>query len=190
VELACPTCWSSGRGRANAAAAFAADAPEPYLDPVQVQTAVTALARRSSGEDGDDPYADPARPAGADGKRLVRRSSGSRPISMRRWPGWPSCVDAGRPSAHRGRNYNPGWNLVFELDHLLTVSEAITAEREAADREPRGAQPARLSGPDDTRWNGNQQRDLAGRRRNMAVTTAPLPPLTDELRGLLRSTDH
>ena len=25
-----------------------------------------------------------------------------------------------------GRAYNPGWNLVFELDNLLTVSEAIT----------------------------------------------------------------
>ena len=51
-----------------------------------------------------------------------------------------------------GRAYNPGWNLVFELGHLLTVSEAIT--RSARQRtESRGAH-SRLDYPatDDASW--------------------------------------
>ncbi len=48
--------------------------------------------------------------------------------------------------ASGGRVYNPGWNLVFELDHLLTVSEAIA--RSARQRtESRGAH-SRLDYPD------------------------------------------
>ena len=80
---------------------------------------------------------------------------------------------------------------MFELDHLLTVSEAIT--RSARLRtESRGAH-SRLDYPatDDARWGTRQQRRLTrpptGRWRS---TTAPLPPMPDELRGLLRSGDH
>jgi succinate dehydrogenase / fumarate reductase flavoprotein subunit len=89
-----------------------------------------------------------------------------------------------------GRTYNPGWNLVFELDHLLTVSEAIA--RSARQRtESRGAH-SRLDYPatDDAQWgslNTVISRDLEG---SMAVTTAPLLPMPDELRALLRSGDH
>ncbi len=68
-----------------------------------------------------------------------------------------------------GRTYNPGWNLVFELDHLLTVSEAIA--RSARQRtESRGAH-SRLDYPatDDAHWgtlNIVVSRDLDG---SMAV---------------------
>ena len=51
-----------------------------------------------------------------------------------------------------GRAYNPGWNLVFELRNLLTVSEAIT--RSARQRtESRGAH-SRIDFPatDDDAW--------------------------------------
>ena len=62
----------------------------------------------------------------------------------RRWSA--VCVDGGRA-------YNPGWNLVFELGSLLTVSEAVA--RSALQRtESRGAH-SRLDypDPDDARWN-------------------------------------
>ena len=61
----------------------------------------------------------------------------------RRWAA--VCVDGGRA-------FNPGWNLVFELGNLLTVSEAIT--RSARQRtESRGAH-SRLDFPDtdDETW--------------------------------------
>ncbi len=55
----------------------------------------------------------------------------------RRWAA--VCVDGGRA-------YNPGWNLVFEVGNLLTVSEAIT--RSARQRtESRGAH-SRLDFPE------------------------------------------
>ena len=60
--------------------------------------------------------------------------------------------------ASGGRIYNPGWNLVFELDHLLTISEAIT--RSARERtESRGAH-SRLDFPatDDGAWGQRQRR--------------------------------
>ena len=54
-----------------------------------------------------------------------------------------------RSRATGGRVYNPGWNLVFELDHLLIVSEAIA--RSARQRtESRGAH-SRLDYPGDRR---------------------------------------
>jgi succinate dehydrogenase / fumarate reductase flavoprotein subunit len=88
-------------------------------------------------------------------------------------------------SAAGGRAYNPGWNLVFELDHLLTVSEAIT--RSARERkESRGAH-SRLYHPatDDATWgkvNVVVAREPDG---SMAVTTTPLPAMPDELLALL-----
>ena len=63
-----------------------------------------------------------------------------------------------------GRVYNPGWHLVFELDHLLTVSEAITRSAQVADREPRRAQPARLPGDRRRRLGPRQQRRRPRRR--------------------------
>jgi succinate dehydrogenase / fumarate reductase flavoprotein subunit len=172
-----------------AAAAFAADGAEPYMDPVQVQTAVGALGAPLDRDEGDDPYA-----IQRDLQDLMQRLVGIFRIESdldealaglaelrRRW----TTVRAGG-----GRAYNPGWNLVFELDHLLTVSEAIA--RSARTRtESRGAH-SRLDYPatDDAHWgalNTVTSRDLDG---SMAVTTAPLLPMPDELRGLLRSGDH
>jgi succinate dehydrogenase / fumarate reductase flavoprotein subunit len=96
---------------------------------------------------------------------------------------WQSvCVDG-------GRTFNPGWNLVFELGNLLTVSEAVA--RSARQRtESRGAH-SRLDFPDtdDDVWgqrNSVVARDGDGR---MTVSTAPLPDMDDELRGLLAA-DH
>ena len=147
-----------------AAAAAAARAPDPYLDPVQVQTAVGALAAPLEREEGDDPYA-----IQRDLQELMQRLVGIFRIQSdldealiglaelrRRWT---------RVRATGGRIYNPGWNLIFELDHLLTVSEAIA--RSARQRtESRGAH-SRLDYPGHRRrpLGRAQHRGLTGPRR-------------------------
>ena len=95
----------------------------------------------------------PARPAGDDaaaGRHLPGRGGPDEALGQ--------LADAA-PSlaavrATGGRAYNPGWNLVFELGNLLTVSEAIT--RSALQRtESRGAH-SRLDYPvtDEATWGG------------------------------------
>jgi succinate dehydrogenase / fumarate reductase flavoprotein subunit len=96
---------------------------------------------------------------------------------------WQSvCVEG-------GRTFNPGWNLVFELGNLLTVSEAVA--RSASQRtESRGAH-SRLDFPDtdDDVW-GHQNSVIAkGDDGRMIASTAPLPEMDDELHGLLAA-DH
>jgi succinate dehydrogenase / fumarate reductase flavoprotein subunit len=81
--------------------------------------------------------------------------------------------------------YNPGWNLVFELRNLLTVSRAVTLS--ALQRtESRGAH-SRVDYPeqDDRNWGGINSvicRDADGR---MMVARSGVPPMASELRGLL-----
>ncbi|HSL98278.1 MAG TPA: hypothetical protein VK831_06870, partial [Candidatus Deferrimicrobiaceae bacterium] len=87
--------------------------------------------------------------------------------------------------APRGRAYNPGWNLVFDMRNLLTVSEAIT--RSALQRtESRGAH-SRLDHPtaDDAGWGGLNSVVQRGPDGAMKVGTSPLVPMSDELRALL-----
>ena len=89
-----------------------------------------------------------------------------------------------------GRTYNPGWHLVFELDHLLTVSEAIT--RSAKWRtESRGAH-SRLDfpGTDDEGWGRVNTVIARGDDGSMTVSLANLPEMEPELRALLGSSDH
>jgi succinate dehydrogenase / fumarate reductase flavoprotein subunit len=96
---------------------------------------------------------------------------------------WASvCVDGGRA-------FNPGWNLVFELGNLLTVSEAIA--RSARQRtESRGAH-SRLDFPDtdDDGWGQRNSVVARGDDGRMTAFSAPLPDMDDELRGLLAA-DH
>ncbi len=176
----------TGRAAADQAAAMT---DEPYLDPVQVQVAVTTLAAPLERTEGEDPYA-----IQRDLQEMMQRLVGifreesdlaealDRLAELRtRW-----CA----VRATGGRAYNPGWNLVFELDHLLTISEAIT--RSARLRtESRGAH-SRLDFPatDDAKW--GKFNIAVGRATDgtMTARTTPLPLLTDELRSLLRSGDH
>jgi succinate dehydrogenase / fumarate reductase flavoprotein subunit len=92
------------------------------------------------------------------------------------------CVDG-------GRTFNPGWNLVFELGNLLTVSEAVT--RSARQRtESRGAH-SRLDFPDtdDAGWGQRNSVIAKGDDGRMTAFTAPVLDMDDELRGLLAA-DH
>jgi succinate dehydrogenase/fumarate reductase flavoprotein subunit len=79
---------------------------------------------------------------------------------------------------------------VFELDHLLTISEAIT--RSARSRtESRGAH-SRLDHPatDDASWGHLNNVVARGADGSMTVSLVPLPEMTAELRALLGNGDH
>ena len=178
-----------GARAGRAAAARAAGEPDPYLDPVQVADAVAAMAAPFERTDGEDPYA-----VQRDLQEMMGRLVGifrveadldeaiARLAELRgRWA---------RIRAAGGRVYNPGWNLVFDLDHLLTVSQAIALSARQR-TESRGAH-SRLDHPgtDEKRWghlNSVISRDLDGA---MTVGTSPLPAMTDELRGLLGAGAH
>jgi succinate dehydrogenase / fumarate reductase flavoprotein subunit len=178
-----------GARAGRAAAAGAAVAADPYLDPVQVEEAVADMAAPLERSEGEDPYAVQrelqdimGRLVGifrveADLDQAIARLVDLR----RRWAGI---------RATGGRAYNPGWNLVFDLDHLLTVSEAMA--RSARQRtESRGAH-SRLDFPatDDQAWGHLNSVISRGQDGTMSVTTSPLPAMPDELRSLLGAGGH
>ena len=178
-----------GARAGRAAAERAAGEPDPYLDPVQVEDAVGAMAAPLERSDGEDPYA-----VQRDLQEMMGRLVGiyrveadldeavERLAELR--ARWANVRTTG------GRVYNPGWNLVFELDHLLTVSEAIT--RSARQRtESRGAH-SRLDHPatDEETWGHLNSVISRGPDGAMTVTTSPLPAMPDELRGLLAAGGH
>ena len=179
-----------GARTGDAAAAHAAGAAgDPYVDPVQVQTAVVALSAPLERSDGEDPYA-----IQRDLQEMMQRLVGIfrveadldealRHLAELR-ERWRSVRATG------GRVFNPGWHLVFELDHLLTISEAI-ARSARLRTESRGAH-SRLDHPasDDTHWGKVNAVVARSPDGTMAVTTTPLPDMTDELRSLLGSSDH
>jgi succinate dehydrogenase / fumarate reductase flavoprotein subunit len=178
-----------GARTGGAAASFAAASPEPYMDPVQVQTAITELGAPLDRPEGEDPYAI-QRDLQATMQRLVGIFRVEADLDealteiaelRRRW----TVV-----RATGGRTYNPGWHLVFELDHLLTVSEAI-ARSARLRTESRGAH-SRLDHPatDDARWGEINSLVTRAPDGSMSVATAPLPPMTDEMRSLLGPSAH
>jgi succinate dehydrogenase / fumarate reductase, flavoprotein subunit len=171
-----------------AAAAYAAGKEgEPYLDPVQVQAASATLSEPLERQDGEDPYAI-QRDLQETMQRLVGifRVEADLDEAVQRLAElrtrWRSVRSTG------GRAYNPGWNLVFELGNLLTVSEAIA--RAARHRtESRGAH-SRLDHPatDDTSWSKRNIALVRDADGTMVVRTSPIPEMSDELRDLLGTT--
>ena len=172
-----------GQRTGAAAAAEAATLDEiPQVDPVQVRAALDELAAPFRPEPGQDPYRLHEElmetmqslvgifRTEADLHEAVGRLAGL----YARWPG----IRIGG-----GRAYNPALGLIFELRNLLIVSEAIA--RSARQRkESRGAH-SRIDYPDpDKAWaKKNIVVRLAG--ETMKVSTAALPPLSDELRRLI-----
>jgi succinate dehydrogenase / fumarate reductase flavoprotein subunit len=161
---------------------------EPHMDPVQTRSALRDLEAPLERRAGEIPYEVLRDLQAVMQQRVgifrVQEDLDAALIELadlrKRWQS--VCVDG-------GRTFNPGWNLVFELGNLLTVSEAVA--RSARQRtESRGAH-SRLDFPDtdDDVWgqrNSVVARDGDGR---MTVSTAPLPDMDDELRGLLAA-DH
>ena len=176
------------RTGAGASRHAAAQGAEPHLDPVQIGEAANDLAAPLERTEGEDPYA-----VQRDLQPMMQSLVGIFRVEADLVAAIAQLADLRlRAAAVRvsgGRVYNPGWNLVFELRNMLTVSEAIA--RSALQRtESRGAH-SRLDFPvtDDAAW-GHQNSVVArGADGAMTVTTAPLPTMPDELRGLLGS-DH
>src|SRR3954469_19621563 len=172
-----------------AAAAHAAAGGAPYVDPVQVRRATADLVAPLERTDGEDPYAI-ARDLQDTMQRLVgifRVESDLDEALVQlaalreRWRSVRAIGD---------RTYNPGWHLVFEVDHLLTISEAIT--RSARWRtESRGAH-SRLDfpGTDDEGWGRVNTLIVRGDDGTMTVSLMSLPDMTPELRALLGSSGH
>ena len=176
------------RTGAGASRHAAAQGAEPHLDPVQIGEAANDLAAPLERTEGEDPYA-----VQRDLQPMMQSLVGIFRVEADLVAAIAQLADLRlRAAAVRvtgGRVYNPGWNLAFELRNMLTVSEAIA--RSALQRtESRGAH-SRLDFPvtDDAAW-GHQNSVVArGADGAMTVTTAPLPSMPDELRGLL-GLDH
>ena len=166
------------------AAAHAAAQGDPYLDPVQVREAAADLVAPLERAEGEDPYA-----IQRDLQAMMQRLVGIFRVEADLTEAieelaelrarWRSVRVGG------GRAYNPGWNLVFELGNLLTVSEAI-ARAALLRTESRGAH-SRLDFPatDEKRWGGVNSVVARSADGSMTVATAPLPAMPDALRDLL-----
>jgi succinate dehydrogenase / fumarate reductase flavoprotein subunit len=174
-----------GARTGTAAASLAATRQgESWLDPVQVQAANAELAAPLERPEGDDPYAIQRDLQDMMGRLVgifrtqadLDEAIGHLAELRRRWR---------TVRTRGGRAYNPGWNLVFELGNLLTVSEAIA--RSALQRtESRGAH-SRIDypEPDDARWSGLNSVVARTADGSMSVKASPLPAMPDELRSLL-----
>jgi len=176
--------------RAGVAAAelAASRSGEAYVDPVQIQAGARELDAPLERQDGEDPYAI-QRDLQSTMQRLVGiyreeadLDEAIREIAelRRRW---------GSIKVTGGRAFNPGWNLVFELGNLLTVSEAIA--RSARQRtESRGAH-SRLDHPatDDRTWGDRNSVVSRSADGSMQVYTTSLPTMRSELEELLAA-DH
>jgi len=172
------------RTGAGAASYASRIADQPHVDPVQIMDAQRELAAPLERTSGEDPYAI-ARDLQSTMQRLVGifredtdLADALAELAVLQTRAESVCVDGGRA-------YNPGWNLVFELRNLLTISEAVT--RSARLRtESRGAH-SRLDFPDtdDKRW--GKVNCVVSRAADgaMDVRTAPLPKMPKELRALL-----
>ncbi|MBA2299707.1 MAG: fumarate reductase/succinate dehydrogenase flavoprotein subunit [Chloroflexi bacterium] len=176
------------RTGAAAAAVAAASEGEPHLDPVQVQRAARDLAAPLERQDGEDPYA-----IQRDLQTMMQRLVGIFRVEAELDEAIRELAELRRRWANvrvmGGRTFNPGWDLVFELANLLTISEAIA--RSALQRtESRGAH-SRLDYPetDAAGWGGRNSAVAPALDGTMNVYTTPIPAMPDELRGLLAG-DH
>jgi len=168
------------------AAAYAAGKPDAYTDPVQVAQAARALQAPLDRVGGEDAYA-----LQRDLQTMMQSLVGifrveadlaealDRLAALR--ARWANIGVTG------GRAYNPGWNLVFELGHLLTVSEAITLSARQR-TESRGAH-SRIDYPatDDAGWGDKNSVIRRAKDGSMEVRTGSLPAMTPELKALLGS---
>jgi succinate dehydrogenase / fumarate reductase flavoprotein subunit len=174
------------RTGAAAARRAATVTASPYLDPVQVQVANSALAAPLERADGEDAYAIQRDLQEMMGRLVgIYRMEAELDEAIRELAELRARWRAVRATG--GRAYNPGWNLVFELGNLLTVSEAIA--RSARQRtESRGAH-SRLDFPatNDKTWGDRNSTVARGADGSMTVRATPLPTMSDELRGLLDS---
>ena len=172
--------------RTGAAAAASAATPtrEPYLDPIQVQRGLDELAAPLERAAGEDPYAI-QRELQATMQSLVGIFRTEADLNTALGELAALKVRHADACVGGGRAFNPGWNLVFEVGNLLTVSEAV-ARSARLRTESRGAH-SRLDFPmtDDAAWGGVNSVVSRAENGAMRVATVALPPLSGELRTLL-----
>jgi succinate dehydrogenase / fumarate reductase flavoprotein subunit len=172
--------------RTGAAAAGYASrhAGSAYVDPAQAQRAARELAAPLERPDGEDPYA-VQRDLQATMQALVGIFREERDLVEAldrlteletRW---------GSIKVDGGRVFNPGWDLVFELRNLLTVSRAVTLSARQR-TESRGAHSrVDYPGQDDANWGGVNSVICRGPDGSMMVARTGVPPMAAELRQLL-----
>jgi succinate dehydrogenase / fumarate reductase flavoprotein subunit len=171
------------RAGAGAAAHAAKTSGVPYVDPVQVREAERELEEPLAAGGGEDPYR-LREELQSTMQSLVGifRIAEDLEEALRRIDS--IRVRAERLCASGPRTFNPGWNLVFELQNMIDVAEAVT--RSALQRtESRGAH-SRLDYPStDPKW-GRVNSVVARDGNEMRVTTAPLPKMPDTLREIVQ----
>jgi succinate dehydrogenase / fumarate reductase flavoprotein subunit len=81
------------------------------------------------------------------------------------------------------RMFNPGWHLSYDLQSMLTISEAVTRSA-LARRESRGAH-SRIDYPSlDATW-GKQNNVVSSQKGAMMLRQEPVPAMPEELQKLL-----
>jgi succinate dehydrogenase / fumarate reductase flavoprotein subunit len=170
------------RAGAGAAAFARTEAAVPDADSDQLEVELVDLAAPFRRPDGENPYHLQAELQDTmqslvgiyrsedDLQEAIRRIADLR----RRWY---------RSRVIGDRAYNPGWNLVFELRNLLTVSEAVA--RSALQRkESRGAHSRLDFTQADPEW-GKLNSVVTVDGDAMRVATSPLPEMPEELREVI-----
>jgi succinate dehydrogenase / fumarate reductase flavoprotein subunit len=126
-----------GKRAGDAAAAFARHNPAPGIDPAEVARATAEALEPFERTGGENPYQiqHELQDVMQDLVGIVRRQE-----EMEQALDAVAALQqrAQRTSVAGNREYNPGWHTALDLEHLLTVSEAVT--RAALERkESRGA---------------------------------------------------
>jgi succinate dehydrogenase / fumarate reductase flavoprotein subunit len=172
------------RAGAGAAAFARTEAAVPDADSDQLEVELVDLAAPFRRPDGENPYHLQAELQDTmqslvgiyrsedDLQEAIRRIADLR----RRWY---------RSRVIGDRAYNPGWNLVFELRNLLTVSEAV-ARSALQRRESRGAHSRLDFTQADGEW-GKLNSVVTVDGDAMRVGTSPLPEIPEALKEIIAS---
>jgi succinate dehydrogenase / fumarate reductase flavoprotein subunit len=93
-------------------------------------------------------------------------------------------AQASKVAVRGNREYNPGWHTALDLQHLLTVSEAIT--RSAIERKESRGGHFREDYPDKRNEFATFNVVVSkGEGGEMRIDHAPIPPMTSELSGII-----
>jgi succinate dehydrogenase / fumarate reductase flavoprotein subunit len=171
-----------GKRAGDAAAAFAKEHPHTRIDPDQVERAAEEVLAPFERQGGENPYQiqHELQDMMQDLVGIVRREDEmQRALSgvaqlMRR---------AANVSVAGNREYNPGWHTALDLQHLLTVSEAVT--RAAIERkESRGAH-FRDDYPEKDAAAGKFNLVIRKTANGMEVRREPVPARTPEQQEII-----
>ncbi len=171
-----------GRRAGAGAAAFAAKASAPSLDPAQIAAAERDLLAPFERTSGPDPYSI---------HRKLQDSMQSLVGIYRTEQDLRRGIEAIRAlraeaktiRVEGSRAFNPGWHLARDLDNMLVVSEAI-ARCALQRKESRGAH-ARLDYPNLDPELGRVNSVAVRDGDEVRISQSPLPDMPDELRALV-----